>query len=101
MRRRPLRSAGWYVYTIRQRSNDRFVDAYETEDKDFAVATRPAQGDDTQRWIVVPSNEGSFTIRQLSNGRFLNAYQAAPKDFGAITRPRSDSSTERWLLDQI
>ena len=38
------------TYTIRQKSNGRFLDAHEIADKDFRLVTRPAQNNDTQRW---------------------------------------------------
>ena len=38
--------------TIQQLSTNRFVDAHEVESEDFAVVTRPAQHDDTQRWLL-------------------------------------------------
>lgn len=37
--------------TVRQRSSGRYVDAYEDAANDFAVVTRPAQNNDSQRWI--------------------------------------------------
>jgi hypothetical protein len=40
------------VYTIQQKSNGRFVDAHEIEGKDFALVTRTAQNNDTQRWLI-------------------------------------------------
>ena len=40
------------VYTIQQKSNNRFVDAHEIAGKDFALVTRTAQNNDTQRWLI-------------------------------------------------
>jgi len=65
------------------------------------VVTRPAQGDDTQLWILIPSDEGSFTIRQLSNGRFLDAHKAAGTDFGVVTRGRHNDDNQRWWVEPI
>src|SRR6187401_2839348 len=42
------------VYTIQQKSNSRFMDAHEIVAKDFALVTRPAQNNNTQRWVVKP-----------------------------------------------
>ncbi len=28
------------------------MDAHEIEEKDFALVTRPAQNNDTQRWLI-------------------------------------------------
>ena len=38
------------LYTIQQQSNGRFVDAHEYSGKDFALVTRAAQNNDTQKW---------------------------------------------------
>ena len=64
------------VCTIRQKSNGRFVDAHENATNDFAVVTRPAQNNHTQRWVLLPVGD-SFTIQQLSNGRFVDAHNSA------------------------
>ncbi len=40
------------VYTIQQKSNGRFMDAYESSGKDFSLVTRTAQNNDTQRWVI-------------------------------------------------
>ena len=40
------------MFTIQQKSSGRFMDAHEIEEKDFALVTRPAQNNDTQRWLI-------------------------------------------------
>ena len=37
--------------------------------------TRPAQNNDTQRWILTNAGTDMFTIRQKSNGRFVDAHE--------------------------
>ena len=39
------------TYTIQQKSNGRFVDAHEGPGNDFALVTRTAQNNNTQRWV--------------------------------------------------
>jgi hypothetical protein len=39
-------------FTIQQLVNARFVDAHEDSAHDFSVVTRPAQNNDSQRWIL-------------------------------------------------
>lgn len=39
------------VYTIRQKSTGRYVDAYQ-RGNDYALTTRKAQNNDTQRWLI-------------------------------------------------
>jgi uncharacterized membrane protein YuzA (DUF378 family) len=42
------------AYTIRQKSNGRYVDAHQTSKNDYRLVTRPAQNNDTQRWLINP-----------------------------------------------
>ena len=53
------------TYTIRQKSNGRFLDAHEIADKDFRLVTRAAQNNDTQRWQLQPVG-AVYVIRQKS-----------------------------------
>ncbi len=57
------------LYTIQQKVNNRFLDAYETTQNDFNVVTRTAQNNSTQRWILTPVGS-VYTIQQKSNGQF-------------------------------
>jgi Astacin (Peptidase family M12A)/Ricin-type beta-trefoil lectin domain-like len=88
------------VYTIQQKSNGRFVDAHETEGKDFALVTRTAQNNDTQRWILRPLG-GVYTIQQKSNGRFVDAHEIEGKDFALVTRTAQNNDTQRWVLTHV
>ncbi len=85
------------VFTLRQRSNSRFVDAHEIAGKDFAVVTREAQSNTTQQWVVRPVG-GIYTIRQKSNGRFMDAHEHSGEDFGVVTRDAQNNDTQRWLV---
>jgi hypothetical protein len=89
------------VYTIRQKSNGRFVDAHEIEGKDFGLVTRLAQNNDTQRWIITSLGSGSYTIRQKSNGRFVDAHEIEAKDFAVVTRRGQNNDTQRWVLTPL
>jgi hypothetical protein len=47
-----LLSEGGKIFTIRQKSTDRFVDAHAIEERDFCLVTRPErENDKTQRWL--------------------------------------------------
>lgn len=85
------------TYTIRQKSNGRFLDAHEIADKDFRLVTRPAQNNDTQRWELAPVG-AVYAIRQKSNGRFLDAHDTAANDFRLVTRPAQNDATQRWVV---
>lgn len=89
----------WYldgVYTIRQRSNGRYVDAWDRASEDYRVVTRTRQNNNTQRWEV--SQEASVvTIRQVSTERYLDAWDSYSEDFRVVTRPRQNNDTQRWV----
>ncbi len=85
------------TYTIQQKSNDRFVDAYESSGNDFSAVTRTAQNNATQRWIFTPVGT-VYTIQQKSNNRFLDAYESTGHDFNVVTRTAQNNDTQRWVL---
>jgi hypothetical protein len=95
LRARPPLEQG--VYTIQQKSNGRFADAHEVPDRDFAVVTRTAQNNDTQRWTLTPVGE-VYTIQQKSNGRFMDAHESSDRDFAVVTRPVQNNDSQRWVL---
>ena len=67
------------VYSIQQQSTQRYLDAHDTADRDFAVVTRTHQANTTQRWIikrpiqeaapVPPSSAGACTVFGRVEGR--------------------------------
>ena len=85
------------VFTLRQRSNSRFVDAHEHAGRDFAVVTREPQSNTTQQWLVRPVG-GIYTLRQRSNGRFMDAHEHSGEDFGVVTRGDQNNDTQRWIV---
>ncbi len=95
-----LKSSGPNTFTLQQKSTGRLMDAYETEAEDFALVTRPAQNDDTQRWILTPVTV-FYTIRQLSNGRFVDAHEMEANDFALVTRGAQNDDTQRWILNHL
>jgi hypothetical protein len=86
---------------VQQLSSGRFMDAHEVEANDFSVVTRTAQGNDTQRWVLLPGSDGSFTIQQLSNARFVDAHEVAANDFSVVTRTAQGNDTQRWIVDPV
>lgn len=88
------------VYTIRQRSSNRFLDAHETPDRDFSVVTRGEQRNDTQRWVALSqglSTEPIFNILHLSSTWFLDAHEAG-QDFSVVLRSAQNNDSQRWRL---
>jgi hypothetical protein len=84
------------TYTIRQRSNGRFLDAHEIAGQDFHLVTRPAQNNATQQWRLTQVG-GVFVIRQKSSGRYLDAHDAAANDFRLVTRTAQNNATQKWI----
>jgi len=86
------------VHTIRQKSTDRYMDAYENGSKhDFSVVTRAWQNNDTQRWILTPVGKDTYTIQQKSNKRYMDAHEGS-HDNSVVTRDWQDNDTQRWIL---
>ena len=79
-------------------SSDRFADAYESDANDFGLVTRPAQDNDSQRWVLRPAGGGSYTVQQLVNGRYVDAHEDATKDFAVVTRPAQNNDSQRWIF---
>jgi hypothetical protein len=86
------------VYTVQHKINDRFVDAYESSDRDFAVVTRDPQNNDSQRWVFMPLGNDTYTIQQLSNGRFMDAHEVSDRDFAVVTRDPQNNDSQRWAI---
>ena len=59
--------------------------------------SRPAQNNDTQRWILRLVGT-VYTIQHQHNNRFLDAYTSAEKDFAAVTRPAQNNDSQRWVV---
>ena len=86
------------VHTIMQVHTGRFLDAHLTASTDFAVVTRPAQLNATQRWYFTKVGNGIYTIEQQSSARFLDAHATLDKDFAVVTRPHQNNASQRWML---
>jgi hypothetical protein len=94
-------------YTIQQKSNGRYVDAY-IHKKDFALMTRPS-GDYLPKlgnlfvlpsWVITPVG-GAYTIQHKKSGRFMDAHAIAEKDYAIITRPQQNNATQQWMLTPL
>lgn len=92
----------WYftpvgaVCTVRQRSSNRFLDAFEGGS--FSAVTRGGQGDDTQRWVALPSygSFSTYTLYQLSSTRRLDAHEG--QTFSVVTREAQNNNSQQWKL---
>lgn len=96
-------------YTIQQKSNGRYVDAYETDRKDFALMTRP-RSDYVPKsghlfftppvWILTPVGD-AYTIQRKRGRRFVDAHEIAEKDFAIVSRPEQNNDTQRWIIRSL
>lgn len=92
------------IYTIQQRSNGRFLDAWDDGSNDWNVVTRPAQNNASQQWLVTFDDSGAAmaTIQQMSTMRYLDAHEIAEKDFHLVTRPlQGFDKTQTWQVASI
>ena len=85
------------IFRIQQKSNNRYLDAYQTGSKDYSAVTRTSQNNDTQRWILSPVGK-VFQMMQKSSSRFMDAHESSAKDFSAVTRTFQDNDTQRWVF---
>ncbi len=85
------------IFTIQQKSTQRYLDAFESKNKDFAVVTRRKQNNATQKWNLNLVGK-VFTIQQKSSGRFLDAYSSANRDYSCVTRTAQNNDTQRWVI---
>lgn len=82
------------TFTIVQKSSGRYLDAYQSNDRDYKLVTRLAQNNDTQKWVLTALPNGHYTFVQLSSGRFMDAHQSG--DFQVVTRPSQNNDSQRW-----
>jgi hypothetical protein len=101
-------------YTIQQKTNDRYLDAWIDNDRteqyprprgpDFAVVTRDAQNNASQRWKIAvenPTGEESclqcYTLVQEQLGRTLDAVPSFyVETLAATTRVRNPSWHQQY-----
>lgn len=91
-------------YTVQQLSNGRYVQAYESQDRDWAVVTRERQSGNSQTWYFRPVGNKTYTIQQKSSARYLDVDETANNtdlDFAAVTRGLQNDDTQHWILTDI
>jgi hypothetical protein len=85
-------------YTVQHQTfAGQFLDAYESNLRDYRVVLRDAQGNASQRWVPEMSCE-SFHLSQESSGRYLDAYTGS-NAFRAVTRDFQDDNTQSWTIE--
>jgi len=87
-------------YTIQQKINNRYLDAWEDSSHDFGAVTRTAQNNDSQKWLLTKVGN-YYTIQQKVNNRYLDAREDSGHDFGAVTRTEQNDDSQLWLLTYV
>ncbi|MEM7479797.1 MAG: RICIN domain-containing protein [Acidobacteriota bacterium] len=88
------------LFTLQQKANHRFLDAYQSSNRDFSVVTRTSQNNHTQRWVITPVG-GVYTVQQVINGRFVDAYESQSNNYSVTTRRAQNNDTQRWVLRPV
>merc|ERR1712060_379452 len=86
------------TYTVVQGENNRYLDAWLTDSKDYSVVTRGEQNDDTQKWIftrVGAAIDQTYTIQQKENNRYLDAWLTDSKDYSVVTRGEQNNDSQK------
>merc|ERR1712203_156355 len=91
-----LTAKGSNAYTIQQKCNGRYLDAFEDSAHDFDGVTRGYQGNDSQLWIIQSAGAGVYTIQQKVNMRFLDAYE--DKTYQVVTRGKQSNPSQQWYI---
>jgi hypothetical protein len=80
------------------------LDAYDYAGTDYTTVTRPAQGNESQQWVITEvdfiSDQISYRIQQASTKRFLDAYDYEGTDFKVVTRDYQGNRSQVWLLQE-
>ena len=85
------------VYTIKQKSSGRYMDAFQTSEDSFNAVTRKQQSNDTQKWILTIIGK-VYTLQQKSNSRYLGAYESSNQDYSAVTSVGRSDDGARWVV---
>jgi len=95
------------LFTLKQKSTGRFLDAYEGH-SDYRATTRPRQYEKewyTQMWKFTQVAEDPrgkiYTIQQYSKRRYLDAYEDSGHDYQVTTREAQyddQAASQQWLV---
>ena len=101
-----IANVGWAnlssgTFTVQQKSNARYIDAYDYEGTDYTVVTRTKQSNNTQRWIFRKVDIDTYTIQQKSTGRYLDAHESQDYNYTVVTRSFQNNNTQRWIIKKV
>ena len=89
------------TYTIQQKSNSRYVEARQSSSRDYALVTRAAQNDHSQRWVLTPLGDDTYAIQQKSNNRYVAADESSGEGFALVTRTAHNDDSQRWIVKPL
>ncbi|MFC1853704.1 MAC/perforin domain-containing protein [candidate division CSSED10-310 bacterium] len=91
------------IYTIQQKLNHRYVDAYSDSKHDYGLVTRNWQNDNSQKWIIKPVEgaPNTYTIQQKANSRYVDAHTAKSQDYRLVTRHAQKDDSQKWIIKPI
>jgi hypothetical protein len=102
-----LTPLGNNVYTIQQVSTGRYVDAYDYErfpneiGGGYTMTTRPAQDNDTQKWLFTEVAPDVFTIQQVSTGRYAVGLPDPDHDYIMFTSLDDYQTHAQWRVTTL
>lgn len=90
------------LYTIKQKSSNKFLDAYKSlKTGEYIAVSREARKITSQQWVLMPLGNSTYTIRQKGSGRYLDTYRTKGEKHAIVTRPYQKSGTQQWIIKHI
>lgn len=89
------------TFTMQQKSNGRYLDAYDYDGTDYNVVSRAKQGNDTQNWVFRKVGPNTYTIQQKSTRRYLDAHTSQGHDYSLVTRTAQNNNTQKWIIEYV
>jgi hypothetical protein len=82
---------GGNVYTFKQLSSGRYLDAHETGAEGYVwrMVTRPQQNNQSQQWLLVDYGGGFYTMQNVLLGRYADNTLDPALDFHLMTSEQS------------
>ena len=85
------------VYTFRQLSSGRYLDAHETGAEGYVwrMVTRPQQNNQSQQWLLVDYGGGFYAMQNVLLGRYADNTLDAGLDFHLMTSDESPGNNSQ------
>ncbi len=102
-----LTPLGNNVYTIQQVVTGLYVDAYDYDVDPNTIGggrwmvLRPAQNNDTQRWLLTEIAPDVFTIQQVATGRYAVGLPDPDYGYPMYTSPDGSQANAQWRVTTL